>query len=132
MSSDSDHLHRTGSLYGAFAFGSVIVTCFAGYFFANQRFFHDETSVPIVFALGMVYAVLGVMGASFLDCRKDGIALFYFITQCVICTLMVELSPIRGFFGIIVLPVMSQAVFDLRPRWAFLVGLYLFALNVIP
>lgn len=133
MSSDSDHLHRTGSLYGAFAFGSVIVSCFAGYFFYNPRFFiADEWMVLVTFALGAIYAILGVLGASFLDCRKGPVAAFYFTTQCILLTAMIELSPIRGFFGIIVLPVIAQSIFDLRPRWATLVAGYLFAVNVVP
>jgi len=41
------------------------------------------------------------------------------------------LSPIRGFFGIILLPLGAQAIFDLRPRWAALVNTYLFSLNII-
>src|SRR5690242_5164751 len=117
MSSESDHLHRTGSLYGAFAFGSVIVSCFAGYFFYNPRFFiNNEWMVLVTFALGAIYAVLGVLGASCFDCRKGRVAILYFTAQCAILTAMIELSPIRGFFGIIALPVISQAIFDLRPR----------------
>lgn len=133
MSSDSDHLHRTGSLYGAFAFGSVIVTCYAGYFFNNPRFYvTNEWMVLVTFGLGAIYAILGVLGASFLDCRKGPTAFWYFTAQCLLLTGMVEFSPIRGFFGIIVLPVISQAIFDLRPRWATVVGGYLFTLNVVP
>ena len=43
-SSDSNEYksHHTGSVYGAFAFGSVILSCFAGYFFYSPRFFSNE------------------------------------------------------------------------------------------
>lgn len=127
----SDEAHRTGSLYGAFAFGVLVLSCFAGYFTFNPRFFVvAEWAVPVTFALGAAYAVLGIMAGNLFDCSHGWPAVGYYALQCAILTALIFLSPIRGFFGVIVLPLMSQAVFDLRPRWAVLIGIYLFAVNV--
>jgi signal transduction histidine kinase len=126
-----DQNHRTGSLYGAFAFGTLVLSCFAGYFTYNPRFFlHEEWTVPVTFILGAVYATLGILGGGIFDCSKALPAFGYYTLQCAILTTLIFVSPIRGFFGVIVLPLVSQAVFDLRPRWAVLVGTYLFSANV--
>ena len=123
--------HRTGSLYGAFAFGVLVLSCFAGYFTQNSRIFvFSEWAVVVTFILGAAYATLGIMAGNLFDCSKPLPAVIYYTLQCAIATGMVFLSPIRGFYGMIVLPLMSQAVFDLRPRWSLLVGTYLFAINI--
>lgn len=121
--------HRTGSLYGAFAYGTVILSCFAA-FFGQQRYFSSEWMVPVVFALGGLYAALGVLGGSYTGCRQPVRFVAYYAVQCAILTAIVVLSPSRGFMGILVLPLVSQAVFDLRAVHAVLIGLYLFAINV--
>jgi signal transduction histidine kinase len=123
--------HRTGSLYGAFAFGILVLSCFAGYFTQNSRIFiFSEWAVVLTFFLGAAYATLGILAGHLFDCTKAMPAAVYYTLQCAIVTALVFLSPIRGFYGMIVLPLMSQAVFDLRPRWSLLVGVYLFAINI--
>lgn len=123
-----DDNHRTGSLYGAFAYASVILTCFAGYFY-SQNYYSSEWMVLVSLVLCSIYSAFGVLGGGMVDCggrAKAG----YFLLQCALLTALLWLSPIRGFFGIIVLPVVSQAIFDLNKRGALLVGLYLYALNI--
>ncbi len=127
LQSKQDH-RSTGSLYGAFAYASVILTCFAGYFY-SQNFYGSEWMVLVSLGLCSIYTVLGVLGGGLLDCGSRAKA-GYFLFQCALLTALIWLSPIRGFFGIIVLPVVSQAIFDLNKRGALLVGLYLYALNV--
>jgi signal transduction histidine kinase len=122
---------RPGTRYGALAYASVILACYAGFLARNERYFAREWTVPIVFGLGAVYAILGVLGGSYIDCRRRTAAWIYFPVQCGIVTAVLFLSPIRGYMGILVLPVLSQAIFDLRPRYATLVGAYLFAANVV-
>src|SRR4051812_9418242 len=95
---------RPGPPYGAFAYGSVILACYAG-FLANQRYFHDEWTVPVVFGLGAVYTLLGVLGGAYVDCRRQTAAWIYFPLQCAVLTAILWLSPIRGYMGILVLPV---------------------------
>jgi len=121
--------HRSGSLYGAFAYAVVILTCYAT-FFTTRQFFTSEWMVPVVFALGAVYAAMGVLGGGVIECRGRQAFAFYYLLQCTLLTLVVFLSPARGFLGIIVLPVVSQAIFDLRVREAVMVGVYLFAINI--
>lgn len=129
--SDASHegSHRTGSLYGALAYGTIVLSCYAG-FFGGQRFFNAEWAVPVVFGLGAIYTAMGVLGATQVACRGRSAHVVYYLAQCAILTAIVCLSPSRGFMGILVLPVVSQAVFDLRPWYAALVGAYLFALNI--
>ncbi len=121
--------HRSGTLYGAFAFGTIVLTCFGGYFYSG-RFFRSEEMVPVTFALGAVYVALGVLSNDFVSCvRRTPLALYYLL-QCALLTAMIFLSPTRGFFGMIVLPVVSQSLFDLRPRYAALVCTYLLSVCV--
>lgn len=121
--------HRTGNLYGSFAYSAVILTSYST-FLTTDRFFTPASMVPVVFALGAVYAALGVLGGTMLECRGRMAYATYYLVQCAVLTAIIFLSPARGFLGILVLPVISQAIFDLRPRHAVLVGLYLFAINV--
>jgi signal transduction histidine kinase len=123
-----DH-RRTGSYYGAFAFASITLTCFA-VFLQKQIYFGSEWLVAVTFGLGGVYVVLSILSNSWLAGRGRGAHAGYYLIQCALLTAIVFLSPSRGFFGIIVLPLASQAVFDLRPRWAAVVILYLFAVNI--
>lgn len=122
--------HHTGSLYGSFAFGSVILSCFAGYLYSSPRLFGSEWMALLAFGLGAVYALFGVLGGRCTEGRGPLAYFTYYLLQCGVLTAMVFFSPIRGFFGIIVLPVMSQAIFDLRARNAILVGVYLFTMSV--
>lgn len=120
----SDH-QRTGSLYTGLAYGSVVLACFGG-FFARQQYFTSERMVIVSFGLGAVFTALGVLH----DCRERLGTFGYFALQSAVVTGIVFLSPIRGFMGIIVLPLVSQAIFDLRPHYAALLGLYLYGINV--
>lgn len=120
--------HRT-DYYGAFAFGSVIVTCFMQ-FVITSRVQGQPWQVLLTFVLGAIYGALGVF--------DDSIVLRYgaqwrnrvFAAMLALVTVMIFVSPVRGFFSIIVLPLMSQAVFDYRPRQAAVIGLYLYGLCV--
>lgn len=131
MQDNRSEAERIGSRYGAFAFASIIVSCFSGFFFDQRMYFNGPLGVPLTFALGALYAALGIIGSACLDTRaRPLLGTVYYVAHCAILSAMVIYSPIRGFFGMIVLPVASQAVFDLRPRWAALICVYLFALNV--
>lgn len=121
--------HRTGNLYGSFAYTAVILSSYVTFLSAG-RYYTSEWMVPVVFALGGVYAALGVLGGTMLECRGRMAYLAYYLLQCAVLTAIITLSPVRGFLGILVLPVISQAIFDLRPRYATLVGFYLFGINI--
>lgn len=121
--------HRSGTLYGAFAFGTIVLTCFGGYFYTG-RFYHPASHVPLVFGLGALYVALGILTNDFNRLVRVAPLPAYYVTQCALLTALVFLSPIRGFFGMIVLPVASQAIFDLRLRNAALVALYLYGVSI--
>ncbi len=128
MSKTPEHKEHESGLYGAFAYASVILTCFAGYFY-TQHYFASEWMVWVSFLLCSVYVALGVLGGGLVDCGgsyRSG----YFLFQTVLLTVLLWVSPIRGFFGIIVLPLVAQAIFDLGRRAALAIGAYLYALNV--
>lgn len=119
-----------GTYYGAFAYVVMILTCFGGFFYVDH-FFRAEWSVPVVFFLGAVYTTTGVLHHDF--CHGGGprrVAL-YFLFQCALLGAMLWVSPVRGFFTMIVLPTVAQAIFDLRRPYAWLVIVYLFGLSVM-
>jgi signal transduction histidine kinase len=130
MSGTSDQISsRKETLYGALAYTSVVLTCHVGYFH-TQTYYTSEYMVPVVFVLGAIYAALGVLAVSHIDGRGRAAHAWYYGLQIAIVTAIVVLSPSRGFNGILVLPILSQAIFDLRVRNAVLVGIYLFGLNI--
>lgn len=129
MSNLADAQHRrTGTYYAAGTFGSVVLIAYASYF-QPQHYFRSEYWVPVAFALGALHATLGVLaGAQGRNMRRVGRIAAYFVIQAAIVTAIVYVSPSRGFLGIVVFPLLSQAVFDLSPRAAAAVGVYLFAM----
>ncbi|MBI5423653.1 MAG: sensor histidine kinase [Opitutae bacterium] len=120
--------HRT-EYYGAFAFGSVILTCFLS-FVTVRRLEGTPGQIAFTFALGAIYAVLGVL-CDGLSCRigRHGKIINY-LAMCAVVVTLLFVSPVRGFFGIIVLPLVSQAIFDFNWKAATFASLALFAASV--
>jgi signal transduction histidine kinase len=118
-----------GTYYGAFAYAVVILTSYGSFLFRNN-YYRDSAMVPLVFVLGAVYTALGVLHEDV--CHQDNPrrSATYFLIQLGLVTAMLWVSPIRGWFAIVTLPLASQAVFDLRPRNAAVVITYLFALTI--
>ena len=125
----AEMLRRTGNLYGSFAYASVVVTSYVGYFY-DQRYYNSEYMVPVVFALGAIYAAVGILAGNHLEGRGRMAHAVYYGLQLAILTAVLILSPARGFNGILVLPLLSQSIFDVRARYAAVIGLYLFGLNI--
>jgi signal transduction histidine kinase len=121
--------HSTGGYYGSVTYATLVVTCYAG-FFARQYYYTSEWMVPVVFALGAIFGGLGVLGHAMDDCGGRVRSAAYYLVQGLVLTGIVFLSPTRGFMGLIVLPLVSEAIFDLRPRYAVLIGTYLFGINL--
>lgn len=127
---DPEYERRYG-IYGALAFASIVLTCYSGFLSSRRSYFNAEWSVPVVFVLGAAYMALGTLGGAWYEgFARERRKAVYYLLQCAILTAMVVLSPLRGFFGMIVLPLASQSIFDLRARHATAICLYLFALNV--
>lgn len=118
------------NLYGAFAYASIVLSCYAG-FFGEQTYYTSAWMVPVVYGLGAVYAALGILYGSYVDEAASMRRVIYFALQCAVLTVIVFASPSRGIVGILVLPAVSQAIFNLRPLMAGAMALYLFAINVI-
>ncbi|WP_158277384.1 sensor histidine kinase [Opitutus sp. ER46] len=119
------HRH-TGTLYGAFATATVVLTCYGG-FFAQQRYYTSEWMVPVVFALGAIHVAVAILiGWERPDASK-AYYVAYYTFQCALLTAILFLSPSRGFMAIVVLPTVSQAMFELRLGYALLLAGYLFA-----
>ncbi len=127
--SDPQLDHRRTDLYGAFAFGSVIITCFLQFPFST-RIVGSELQVGLTFVLGALYAILGILGDGIVARYGEAWRQRVFLLNLAIVTALVFVSPVRGFFGIIVLPLMSQAIFDYPPGRATLAGLYLFGASI--
>lgn len=124
-----DRVSRRHNFYGALAYASIVLTCYAG-FFGSQFYFTSEWMVPVVFSLGAIYATLGVLPGNYIELRGPAGRFGYFALQAALLTGIVFASPSRGFIGILALPVMSQAIFTLRPLYATGFGLYLFGLSI--
>lgn len=130
MFRSQSHAHRhTGSLYAAFAYASVVLTSFAG-FFTDSRYYGPAWCVPVVFALGALYVTLGILCGGAIDGAGKLAHGIYYSAQCVLLTAILFLSPSRGFMGIIVLPLVSQSIFDLRPVYSGTIAVYLYAINL--
>ena len=129
MSQPEPHSPGRTGIYGAFAFASVILTCFLQFIIA-RRIESPDWRMWLTFGLGAVYATLGVLHTSIIGrCdRRMSVALYAFMTAVV--TALVYISPAKGFFGIIVLPMVSMAIFEFTSGWAAAVGLYLFAASI--
>jgi len=118
---------RTG-VYGAFAFGSVIFSCFIQ-LAIMRRIDTTEWQLALTFVLGAVYGVMGVLHTSLLRGREHHSVAFHLVMSAV-ATALVFVSPVKGFFGIVVLPMVSMGIFDFPRRWAIVNGLYFFAISI--
>lgn len=114
----------TGGYYAALTFGSLVVAAFTSYF-QPQHFYMAPGWTLVAFALAAVYAAAGMLAGG-LDPVRSTHRLWYFLCQAAIVTTIIVVSPARGFVGIIVLPLVSQGIFDLRPRYAIALGAYLY------
>lgn len=128
-SATSSDEERIGNLYGVLAYASVVLTCFAG-FFAPQYYYGSERAVPLTFALGAVYAAVGVVIGNYTDRLSPWGRAAYYGSQCLLLTIILIWSPARGYMGILVLPLLSQAILDVPWRYSVLIGVYLFGLNM--
>src|SRR4051794_25863058 len=95
---------RTGSRYGAFAYSTVVLTCYAGFLSGQRYYLTPAWTVPVVFALGAAYAAVGILSGEFFAARGRVGHAVYYTTQCALLTAIMLLSPVRGFVGIVVLP----------------------------
>lgn len=117
------------SLFAQLAFASVVVAVFTQLTF-NDALRGPEWRVPATFALGAAHAVLFSLCHHRLAGRGGAALPLYYGVQVLLVGTMVWISPARGFFAIIGLPLLSQAIFDFKWRGALLVGAAVFVPTV--
>src|SRR6478609_4294700 len=98
---DTNEADLSNSRYGALAFAVVVVACYAGYFTTNV-FFGPPSRVVLTFLLGAVYVAVSMLLGRPLVQRGGAAKHLYFAFQCALLTAIVWLSPLRGFYSIIV------------------------------
>jgi signal transduction histidine kinase len=125
----TSHAYRRTDYYGAFAFGSVIVTCFLQFAVSN-RLSAPVWQLAATFVLGGIYAVLGVLYSPLVRRWGARSSVPLYLLLVTVVTAMLYLSPAKGFFGIIVLPMVSLAIFEFSMGWAIFAGVSLFAISV--
>jgi signal transduction histidine kinase len=125
----SSHRHRRTDLYGAGAFVCVVLTCFSQFAFTN-RISGSVTQVAVTFGLGAIYTVVAILGHCFDDRMKSQWETTRFLIQCVVVTVMIFVSPVLGYFNIIILPLVSQAYFDFKWPAAVTATAYLFGVTI--
>jgi signal transduction histidine kinase len=113
--------------YTTLAFGSVVLACFAQLtFFDLERAQAQPWQVITVFLLGAVYTLLFLPSDQLISGRNWR-QVAYYATQCLVVGTAIIISPSRGFFAILAMPLVAQAVFDLGWKGATAVTLALFA-----
>jgi signal transduction histidine kinase len=117
------------NFYGAFAYASVILTCFAGFLY-TRNIVGQPWQVVITFLLGGIYGAIAIFDNSFAARFGEPWRVRLFFLNCAVATAMLFLSPIRGYFGIIVMPLLAQAIIDFRPLMAWLIGIGLFGISI--
>jgi signal transduction histidine kinase len=131
MESSMDHpfRHRRTELYGAGAFACVVLTCFSQFAF-TPRIPGSVTQLVVTFVLGGIYTAVAILAHCFDGSCPKRWELYRYLLQCAVGTAMVYISPVQGFFEIILLPLVSQAFFDFKSPGAIAATIYLFAATV--
>lgn len=117
--------HDRMDLFGRVAFALVVLAVF-GEFLRPVRLQGTAWEVALVFALGALYASLGVLGEAGLPARWRSKALYVGV-QTVLATAIVFVTPLKGFSGLVTMPAASLVVLELSWPWATLAVLELFA-----
>lgn len=124
--------HRKFDLYWQLAFAAVVLVVFAEFLWTNRVGTGAPWQVVLVFAFGALYAALGVLGLEGCGGKNNPrAAALYFVVQCALATAIVLITPLKGFSGIITMPIASMAVLCLSWPWAALVVAELFAACII-
>lgn len=120
--------HRT-KLYGDLAFAVLVLAAFAQFFFI-KRLDGEPWQVVATFLLGGTYFVLGIVSSEFLRERSRSATHAYYVAQCLIAAAAILLSPARGFFFVLAMPLISQSIIDFDWRGAASVTFWLYSATV--
>ncbi len=117
------------TLYALLAYASVVLTTFAQFTF-NDRLQGEPWQVVVTFLLGGLVIILATFCDWLVENRAPWRRPAYFALQTLLVAAAIILSPSRGFFAILAMPIVSHAIFDLGWRGALLVGLTLFSVSL--
>lgn len=113
--------------YGQLAFAGVVLACYAQVTFIDLPHVRAQPDqILAVFAMGILYTLLFSFHGTICDNRPPGVRTTYYIAQCVLVIAAIFVSPSRGLFGSLALPLVSQAMFELDWRGAAAVSLCIF------
>ena len=117
-------------LYGQLAFASVVLACYAQLTLSVlQRPAATPGQIVAVFLAGSIYSLL--FAASGPLCQRSvTLRIVYYVVQCLLVAVANFTNPVRGFFGIVSLPLVAQAILDFGWRGASAVTLWAFAASV--
>ncbi|HEX2101918.1 MAG TPA: sensor histidine kinase [Candidatus Synoicihabitans sp.] len=129
--SSADASSFRGQLYGQLAFGCLVLAAFFDFVF-RRNIEGEPWQVIVTFVCGGAFGLIGVFSHHVLGDETPRRTNIYFMLQVVLASITLYVSPIRGFFGILPLPLVSQAIFMFRwgPALAFAVSIYLVACGV--
>ncbi len=117
------------TLYALLAYASVVLTTFVQFTF-NDRLVGEPWQVVVTFILGGCVMVLATFSDWLTENRAPWCTTAYFVTQTLVVAAAIALSPSRGFFAILAMPVISHAIFELSWRGSLAVGLTLFSVSI--
>lgn len=117
------------TLYAQLAFASVVLATFLQLAFVD-RLEGPPWRVAVTFGLAVIHVVLFTTCNALTNGRPRWRLRVYFVVQTAIVATMIGCSPARGFFAILALPLVSQAIFDLDWRGAALVTATVFAASI--
>lgn len=121
----SQHKLHRGDYIGFAAFAGVVIGGFSDFLF-RERINGEPWQIVLTFILGALFVTLGILSHRIVEENETGRSLVYFAIQATLSLGCIWISPAKGFFGILCLPLASQCVFLFRWKTALLLGLFLY------
>lgn len=121
----SQHKLHRGDYIGFAAFAGVVLGGFSDFLF-RDKISGEPWQLVLTFVLGALFVTLGILSHRFVEEDETGRSLVYFVIQASLSLGCIWISPAKGFFGILCLPLASQCVFLFRWKTALLLGLFLY------
>ena len=117
-------LHR-GDYIGFAAFGGVVLGGFSSFVF-REKIGGEPWQLVLTFVLGGLFLIAGIASHRLVEEKDWRQCVVYFLIQAALSLGCIWVSPVKGFFGILCLPLASQCVFLFRWKTALLCSLFLY------
>jgi signal transduction histidine kinase len=121
----SQHKLDRGDYIGFAAFAGVVLGVFTDFLF-RDKISGEPWQLALTFVLGTLFVTFGIVSNRIVEEEEPGRSFIYFVVQAALSLGCIWLSPTKGFFGILCLPLASQCVFLFRWKTALLLGLFLY------